>query len=96
MHFVIYHGINGILCIAIAILAFGLNRDANISRLGKMAQYGVKIIMISAMMAVGLTIVSYNAPEYLDVADFISGTGINLGLMLTLWGHSALFKRKAG
>jgi len=57
-----------------------------------MILYGIKIIMISAMAVVGLTMIGWMHPIYLDVASYISKIGINLGVVLALWGHFKLFK----
>ena len=94
MHFLTDHALDAVFCTIIAAFAFGINQRGDYRRLGVPAQYGIKIIMIAAMSAVGLTLVGWMHPVYLDAASYISKIGINLGLCLTLWGHGSLFKSR--
>lgn len=91
-HFLINHAIDAVTCLFIAAFAFSINQHGNYRRLGLSAQYGVKIIMVSAMSVVGLTIIGWMHPIYLDVASWVSQIGINVGVCLALWGHFKLFK----
>ena len=93
IHFITDHLLDAIFCAIIAIFAFGINQRGDYHRLGKLAGYGIKCIMVSAMIVVGLTIVGWMHPSYLDTASFVSKIGINFGLCLTLWGHNQLFKK---
>ena len=94
MHFLVNHALDALFCLIIASFAMGINQRGDYHRLGVTAQYGIKIIMVSAMAVVGLTIIGWMHPIYLDVASYVSKIGVNLGLCLTLWGHGKLFKRE--
>jgi hypothetical protein len=92
MHFVTDHLLDAVFCFIIAAYSFKINQLGDYRRLGQTAGWGIKCIMVSAMCVVGLTLVGWFHPLYLDVASYISKIGINFGLCLALYAHFKLFE----
>lgn len=65
----------------------------NLEKLPPMAWHGIRLIFISAMLAVCSALTIKLFPFMVEWAHHFSGLGINLGLCVVLYAHYLMFKK---
>lgn len=84
--------IDKIFCLFIAWGGFTILQMAPpVSKLPPLAWHGVKIIAISAMLAVVAALFGFISPTLEHLSSHFSSSGINLGLCIILYAHYKMF-----